>query len=149
MGGSFSKRKSWPYFFEDFRGGTVTVNSTVYVKMLWEFLSPQLQEFEVYNQNTWFQQNRATCHTCNEAQPVVREMFPEKLISRRGNITWPPRSSDLSLADFFLWGFLKHRVYSNKPNSLRELKARIREEMSAITPSLCRRVLKNVRSRLE
>lgn len=138
-----------PYFFEDFYGRTITVNSTEYVKMLRLFLSPQLQEFAGYNRRTWFQQDGATCHTSNESLPVVKEMFPEKLISRRGDILWPPRSPDLSPADFFLWGYLKHRVYIHKPRTLLELKAKIREEMSAISRSLCRRVLGNFRSRLE
>lgn len=128
---------------------SASVRSTEYVKMLRLFLSPQLQEFAGYNRRTWFQQDGATCHTSNESLPVVKEMFPEKLISRRGDILWPPRSPDLSPADFFLWGYLKHRVYIHKPRTLLELKAKIREEMSAISRSLCRRVLGNFRSRLE
>ncbi|CAH2101362.1 unnamed protein product [Euphydryas editha] len=135
-----------PYFFEDFQ---VTVNSTEYVRMLRDFLSPQLQEFTGYNRNTWFQQDGATCHTSNESLPVVKEMFPKKLISQRGDIPWPPRSPDLTPADFFLWGYLKHRVYAHKPKTLFELKAKIRNEMSEISVSLCRRVFENFRARLE
>ncbi|XP_069359553.1 histone-lysine N-methyltransferase SETMAR-like [Maniola hyperantus] len=138
-----------PYFFEDSRGRSVTVNSAEYVKMLREFLAPMLLEFAGYNRNTWFQQDGATCHTSNESLPVVKDMFPEKLISRRGDIPWPPRSPDLSPADFFLWGYLKSRVYIDKPNTLRQLKEKIIEEMSAISRPLCRRVFENFRTRLD
>ncbi|CAK1601525.1 unnamed protein product [Parnassius mnemosyne] len=80
---------------------------------------------------------------------VVQELFPGKVISKRGNIEWPPRSPDLSTPDFFLWGFLKNKVYSNKPRTITALKANIRVEMAAISTATCRRVIENLKSRLE
>lgn len=74
--------------------------------MLREFFFPQLHEFEAYNSTTWFQQDGATCHTSNESLTVVNELFEGKLISRRKEIPWPPRSPDLTPLDFFLWGYL-------------------------------------------
>ena len=40
---------------------------------------------------------------------------------------WPARRIDLTLSDFFLWGWLKEQVYSTKPTTLQELKAKMRE----------------------
>ena len=40
------------------------------------------------------QQDRATFHTSNVILQVVKETFPNKLISRRADIQWPPKSSD-------------------------------------------------------
>jgi len=37
---------------------------------------------------------------------VVREMFGT-VISRFGDIAWPARLPDLTVPNFFLWGFLK------------------------------------------
>lgn len=37
------------------------------------------------------------------------------------NITWSTWSPYFSPMDYFLWGYLKHRVYVSKPNSLNEL----------------------------
>jgi hypothetical protein len=34
----------------------------------------------------------------------VRNLFPNHVISRYGDIIWPARSPDLSACDFFLWG---------------------------------------------
>jgi len=137
-----------PYFFEDERGRAVTVNSERYVKMLEDFLVPQLEIFPGYNQRTWFQQDGATSHTSNASLSRVQEIFPRKLISKGGDIIWPPRSPDLTPLDFFLWGYLKSKVYANKPTSLEFLKQNIRQEMEAITESTCRDVIKNFSLRL-
>ena len=40
---------------------------------------------------------------------------------------WPPRSPDLTSCDFFLWGYVKDKVYVPPlPESLDELKRRIK-----------------------
>ena len=69
-----------------------------------------------------FQQDGATVHTANESMTIVRNMFPGHLISRFGDVPWPPRSPDLSTCDFFLWGYLKSRVYTHNPRTLNDLK---------------------------
>lgn len=138
-----------PFFFEDDRGHAVTVNSQRYVEMIQTFFTPALQEFDGYNQDTWFQQDGATCHTSNLSLPVVQALFPEKLISRREDIQWPPRSPDLTPCDFFLWGYLKSQVYRNSPATLDALKNNIRREIEAITEDTCRRVMVNFRGRLQ
>lgn len=117
--------------------------------MLQEFLRPTIAGLQGYNSQTWFQQDGATCHTSNASMEVVREMFPGKVISKRGNIEWPPRSPDLSPLDFFLWGFLKNKIYSNKPRTITALKGNIRAEMAAIPTATCRRVFDNLKIRLE
>lgn len=104
-----------PFFFEDHQGRAVTVNSQRYVDMLQTFLTPALQEFEGYTQDTWFQQDGATCHTSNLSMPVVQALFPGKLISRRGDIQWPPRSPDLSPCEFFYGDILKVKCIATAP----------------------------------
>lgn len=141
-------RPNYRSFFEDGRGRTLTVNSERYVEMLDEFFVPQLQNFPGYNQRTWFQQDGATSHTSNRSLPRVREFFPNKLISRRGDTNRPPRSPDLTHMDFFLWGYVKSKVYANKPTSLAQLKENIRHEMAAITETTCRAVIGNFSARL-
>lgn len=138
-----------PFFFEDSRGRNITVNTDRYVAMLEGYLTPELARSRIANTRTWFQQDGATCHTSNDSMAVVRQMFPARLISKRGDIPWPPRSPDLTPPDFFLWGYLKHKVYMNNPRNIRQLKENIRGEMAAITPDLLRKVFTNLRSRLE
>lgn len=124
------------------------MNSERYVEMLDEFFVPRLQNFPGYNQRTWFQQDEATSHTSNRSLARVRDFFPNKLISRQGDINRPPRSPDLTPMDFFLWGYVKSKVYANKPTSLAQLKEIIRHEMAAITETTCRAVIGNFSARL-
>lgn len=138
-----------PFFFEDQRGNSVTVNTERYVAMLRNFFFPQLSGFQGYNSATWFQQDGATCHTSKESLAVIKEMFAGKLISGRGDIPWPPRSPDLTPLDFFLWGYMKSRVYSNNPTTIAQLKANIRGEMAAIPRAMRERVFGNLKSRFE
>ncbi|KAK9874473.1 hypothetical protein WA026_002822 [Henosepilachna vigintioctopunctata] len=97
-----------------------------------------------FNSRTWFQQD-ATCHTSNAAMGVVHELFPNKVISRRCNINWPSRSPDLSPFDYFVWGYLKSKVYENKPTNLEQLKQTMRSEMAAISRVMCQRFISNLR----
>jgi hypothetical protein len=40
---------------------------------------------------------------------------------------------------FFLYGYLKSRVYFNRPNNLEDLRQRIRAEMEQISPDIIER----------
>ena len=70
------------------------------------------------------------------------------VIPRRGDVNWPPRSSDLTPLDFFLWGFLKSQVNANKPQSTDALKVNITKTIGQIQPDLCGRVIENWTSRI-
>jgi hypothetical protein len=120
-----------PYFFEDERGNATTVTSERYVDILEIFVAEQLQNFSDLR-NPWFQQDGATAHTARASVAAVRQLFGNHVISRFGDIYWPPRSPDLSVCDFFLWGHLKSKVYTTRPTTILELKTRIREEIAAI-----------------
>ena len=89
-----------------------------YRQMIQEYLLPQLGDLDM--QNLWFQQDGATPHTARETMAILRAAFPGRLISRFGDVPWPPRSPDLTPPDFFQWGFLKGTVYINMPNTLCE-----------------------------
>lgn len=138
-----------PYYFEDGRGNTVTVNSERYVQMLRGFLVPQLQLLGIDVTKTWFQQDGATCHTANDSMAVLRNLFPGKLISRFGDVPWSARSPDLTSCDCWLWGYLKSKVFGSKPRTIPELKQCIREEIAAIPQSMIRKVTANMQKRWE
>jgi hypothetical protein len=54
-------------------------------------------------------------------------------IGRGGPIALSPRSPDLTPLDFFLWDYVKNIVYQVKINDLQHLKARIRDDVVAVT----------------
>ena len=60
-----------------------------------------------------------------------------------------PRSPDLSSCDFFLWGYLKGRVYTHKPRNLNELKDAIRQEVLTINQQLLARAMNDFKQRIE
>jgi hypothetical protein len=47
-----------------------------------------------------------------------------------------------------LWGYLKSRVYTNRPGDLEELKNRIRFEINQIDPGMLERSVDGVYTRL-
>jgi len=56
-------------------------------------------------------------------------------------LPWPPRSTDLTPWDFFLWGFVKDNVYVPPlPISLKELRDRITHALQTITADMLHRV---------
>jgi len=119
-----------PYFFEDEDGKAITITSQRYTEMINEFLSLNLPP---NNGTLWFQQDGATTHTAVISITALRCLFLQRVISRFGDVPWPPRSLDLSAPDFFLWGYLKSKVYSNHPTDLHALKENIREEIAKLS----------------
>jgi hypothetical protein len=47
----------------------------------------------------------------------------------------------LNCSRFCLWGYLKSKVYANKPNSLEDLKAAIRNEIQLISNETLAKVM--------
>ncbi|PNF27784.1 hypothetical protein B7P43_G09194 [Cryptotermes secundus] len=136
-----------PYFFENEDRITVTVTSDRYVEMLQTSVAPALKNFPQLHE-TWFQQDGATSHTARQSIAAVRELFGNRVISRFGDIPWPPRSPDLSDCDFSLWGYLKSRVYTTRPRTLDELKQRIEEEIRGIPAEMLQPSVGNLNNRL-
>ncbi len=51
--------------------------------------------------------------------------------------------------DFFLWGFLKSKVYATRPVDIPDLKERIRDAFGEITVEMRQNALLSYRDRLE
>jgi len=95
--------------------------------MINEFLSPNLPP---NNGTLWFQQDGAMAHMAVFSIAALCRLFPQRAISHFSDITWPPCSPDLIAPDFFLWGYLKSKVYSTCPTELHALKENIQEEIA-------------------
>ena len=65
------------------------------------------------------------------------------MISRNDDNSWPPRSCDLTPLDFFLWGYVRDKVYADAPQSIQELKGNIRAVTDGIELQMCEHVMKN------
>ena len=54
----------------------------------------------------------------------------------------------ISACDFFLWGYLKSRVYVRKPRTVDDLKVSIREEIATVPQEMLVNVMQNFEERL-
>ena len=89
-----------PYFFENDNRRTVTVS---YRKCIHEYLLPEVEDPDMHEM--WFQQYEAPAHTARVTIQMLKTVFPNRLISRFGDVPWAPRSTDLIRMDFFLRGY--------------------------------------------
>lgn len=133
-----------PYFFEfPETEQACPISSETYVAMLEEVIPEDCSPDE------WFQQDGATAHTSNVAMEWLRNRFPEKLISHRSSFPWPPRSPDLSPLDFFLWGFVKEKVFRAQPSSIQELKTLVQRIINEVDCTTLERTIQSFTRRVE
>jgi hypothetical protein len=74
-------------------------------------------------------------------------MFPERVISLRGELPCPTRSPDFSACGYFLWWYLKAEVYTTGPRTIEDLNIAIRKQISRVPGNMARRA--HLRARVE
>ena len=62
---------------------------------------------------------------------------------------WPPRSSDLTTCDCFLWGYIKSKVYAERCAILDDLREKIKTAFEGISKETRPHVIEGYRRRLE
>jgi hypothetical protein len=104
-----ARRIIGPIVFQD------TVKAEIYRT---EILTPFFEQLsDIERQYSYFQKDSATPHIANNSLQAIREVFDDRIISKG---LCPPRSPDLTVCDYFLWGTLKNRVYGNNPHTIDE-----------------------------
>jgi len=105
---------------------------------------PQLADEEV--QGCIYQQDGAPPHWHKEVLEYLNEHLPGLWVGRAAATdntfcTWPPWSPDLTMCDFFLWGFVKDNDYVPPlPKTLPELLERINTAIGNVTQDMRERV---------
>lgn len=130
-----------PYFIED----NVTAES--YLRLLGDFLIPELYARGYDPNNIWYQHDGAPAHTAYLIQDWLNDTFPN-LIGKGGTIPWPARSPDLNPLDIFVWNQMKNYIYSTKPASLEELQERIMNSTNSINAGMLHRTYRNLEERM-
>ena len=98
--------------------------------MINNFLWTKLEAMDT--EDLWFQQDGATCHTALATMTLIHQRFEGRVISRGGNVDGPQRSCDITPLDYFLWGYFRSRVFTNKPESFDDLKVNIADIIQKI-----------------
>ena len=131
-----------PFFFES------TVTGESYRDMLVTHCIPFLKQKRKLSK-TIFMQDGAPPHVSNVSKEVLTRNF-HQVISRHFSFGWPARSPDINPCDFFLWGWLKRKIFSHKRYfSLDDLKKDILAEIETFDKELLHNVVASVPSRLE
>ena len=115
-----------PFFFENEQGEAFVVNGDRFRAIFNEFLFTKIEEEDIGNIS--LQQDGATCHRAEATLDVLRPIFEDWIIRSH----WLPRSCDLTLLDYYLWGVPKDNCYNDKPETIDALKDNIREPIGEI-----------------
>ena len=67
----------------------------------------------------------APAHRLRAVRDRLRVVFDRRLVALGTEVEWPPRSPDLTPMDFFLWGYIKGKVFLTPPENIQELRRRI------------------------
>ena len=65
------------------------------------------------NADKLFQQDGASPHYSLAARHILNTRLQDRWIGRRGPIEWPARSPDLTPCGYWLWSYLRSKVYPN------------------------------------
>ena len=129
-----------PYFFEN-----ENVTGSTYKRMLRYFLFPKPRN---YPETMIFQQDGAPPHYSLEVREYLNRKLPNQWMGRGGPISWPARSPDLTPCDYFLWSYIKDKVYRDPPQTIEELKAKIRVAIRSINQETLQKVFRSMKTRL-
>jgi len=115
-----SQKVYGPFFFAE-----ETVTGMTYLDMLQLWLMPQLQTYR----RSYSSKTEVPPTSTLRFVKYLNTVLPGRWIGRTsGNdqplMLWPPRSPDITPCDFFLWGYVKDRVFAPPlPRDLADLKA--------------------------
>lgn len=135
-----------PFFIES------SITSDVYNTFLREDFLPVAEELEMFDH--FMQQDGAPPHTTRQNLELLREHFGSRVIARGfpemfdEGLAWPPYSPDISPLDFFLWGYVKDKVYQTNPKSLSELKNSIIQIIENVPQDILRKAIGSFENRL-
>lgn len=132
-----------PYYFD------ANVSSETYLEMLVDYLLPELNGRGLNSFEICYMHDGAPAHITRDVRQCLSDNFLCWIGRGEGSyLAWPPRSPDLNMLDFFLWGELQHRVNQIENRSVDEIQEKVRDEMALITPDTLERVHQNLFKRL-
>ncbi|KZC14905.1 hypothetical protein WN55_07874 [Dufourea novaeangliae] len=88
----------------------------------------------------WYQHDGCPAHYAQQSRQVLRRLFPNRWIGREGEISWSARLPDLTPFDYFLWRYLKNKVYREPTTTPEDMRSWIIRAFNAITEEIFQRV---------
>uniref|UniRef100_A0A914CN24 DUF4817 domain-containing protein n=1 Tax=Acrobeloides nanus TaxID=290746 RepID=A0A914CN24_9BILA len=134
-----------PYFFD----GELSHES--YKETLENFVH-ELRKVTSSLEHPIFIHDDSKAHLSADVTAYLEQQFPHHWIGTGSTYAaWPHHSPDLSPINFFLWGYIKGRVYKTiiKEGDLEELKQRIQSAFKNVTLDLLEESVEEYKTRLE
>ena len=68
-------------------------------------------QFELLIERIFVQkiEEKFNCHTAKASLDVLRPVFEDRFISRKGDVVWPTRGYDLTPLNYYLWSAVKNK----------------------------------------
>lgn len=127
-----------------------TMNGERYVQVLNERVLPHFTNGA--GRTRIFQQDGAPPHYSLAARQILNEHLDGRWIGRRGPIEWPARSPDLTACDYWLWSYLRQKLYPTPGylyDSVNALGRQIEQELRNIPLDMVRRSIRNFQVRIQ
>lgn len=115
------------------------LNADKYLELLRNQIVPAVQRLNINFDDIWYQQDGCPAHNAIRVQQFLETTFPNRIISGKGTIKYPPRSPDLAPNDFFVWGYVSQQIYGHsheRANNLDELRVKITNSLNSITQEM-------------
>lgn len=87
-------------------------------------------------QTAWYQQDGATPHSTRVVGDLLELMFEGRWLANKGPYRWPARSPDLTVLDFFVWGFIKNIVFMEPVTTKENMQERVQAAFDSLTPEV-------------
>lgn len=89
--------------------------------------------------NIFYQHDGAPPHNGDLVNNHLQNLFYDQWIANNGPHLWPPRSPDLSVLDFFIWGAVKNKVFSTAVTTKEDCMLRVRTAFDELSPQSIRK----------
>ncbi|XP_036146021.1 uncharacterized protein LOC118646676 [Monomorium pharaonis] len=90
----------------------------------------------------------APAHFSRRVREILDDRYPNRWMGRGGPIAWPPRSPDLNVLDYFVWGHIKAKVEHMRERTEVEVREAI-TAFNTVTPDMIRRATQQIVRRAE
>lgn len=127
------------------------LNGTNYLQFLRDVLPGLIQILDLpveVEQNIIFQHDGCPAHFQVQVRQYLDQQYAGRWFGRGGPVEWPPRSPDMNVCDYFLWGFVKDFVYRRDPQNREIVLGLIHQAFQAITPEMIRSATRNIIPRI-
>lgn len=117
-----------PFIFDDH------LNGESYLNFLRNDLPILLEDVPIdLRLSMWYQHDGCPAHFSQRVRDFLNVKYPNRWIGRGSLFQWPPRSPDLTVLDFYLWGRIKDIVYKIRPTTRDDMIGRITNAVNSIS----------------